>query len=260
MRNYQELLNLVWTYGERSQTRNGETASLFGAALRFDLRLGFPAVTIKQLYFRSVANELAGFLRAETDASKMGSGIWLKNAEDWSGSTDMGKVYGYMWRRWNDSLDQLAACRDSLRDNPSSRRHVVTAWDPSRLDEGCLPPCHYAFQFYVNQTTNRLSCMAHMRSVDCVLGMPFDIASYALLTHIMANELGYAPGDLLMTFGDTHIYTGHQDAVAAMLNRNPMEAPKLVLDPKATIDNFTGDMAALEKYRHHQPVEAELYV
>jgi thymidylate synthase len=261
MLNYQELLLKILTHGNRRETRAGPTISIFSEMLKFELRHGFPAVTCKYLPFKSVAGELAGFLRMEEDASKMGSGIWLADAERWGGpgNKHMGRSYGHMWRDWNGTRDQLANVVDKIKHTPTDRRLVVTAWNPSEVPTMILPPCHYAFQFYVDDS--RLSCMFHMRSVDCVLGLPFDIASYALLTHIIAQQCKLGVGKLTATLGDTHIYTNHIKVVETkILPRVPLEPPKLGLDSYATIDNFTADMAKLENYSHWGPVKATLNV
>lgn len=253
------------------ETRAGPTHSAFGVVMSFDLQAGFPAVTTKKLYFDSVANELAGFLRAETDASRMGSQIWIDDARRWhaqEGSKslhpdDMGNVYGVQWRQWRYGkrvFDQLANVVKTIKRDPTDRRMIVTAWNPGELDVMCLPPCHYAFQFYVHVEKRELSCMVHMRSVDCFLGLPFDIAEYALLTHIVGMQTGYTPNSLIMTLGDTHIYCNHKAAIDTVLARTPYQSPRLVLDPSASIDNFYGSMAELADYSCFPAVAAPLNV
>lgn len=261
MDNYQILVGDTLHYGNTRETRAGLALSLFNKQLSFSMQNGFPAVTIKKLYFESCVNELASFLRAETDASKMGSGIWLKDAERWSGGTDMGRVYGSQMREWRGpqgDIDQLRNVVDSIRDDPTSRRHLVSMWNPGELHLMCLPPCHYAFQFYVQGAV--LDLAFHMRSVDVILGLPFDIAYYALLLHIVAQECKLVPGRLHANLGDTHIYTNHVAAANVMLRREPLDPPTLLLDPTARIDNFVPEMAQLKNYKHHDPVKAELNV
>lgn len=264
MNNYIALLNHVMKHGKDRETRVGKTRAIFGWHLTFDLAWNFPATTVKKLYFKSVANELAGFLRAETDAAKMGSGIWLQDAKRWHeepGSlskhpTDMGKVYGWLWRNWGG--DQLAQVVSKIQKSPTDRRLLVSAWDPDRMDEGCLPPCHYAFQFFVQD--KKLSCMFNMRSVDCFLGLPFDIASYSLLTHIVAQQSKLGVYQLHAMLGDTHIYHNHFDGVIEACSRQVLPGPKLKLAENATIDNFTADMAELIDYKHHPAIKVDLNV
>lgn len=262
MQNYQELLTRIFIEGDERQTRRGPTIALFGERLEFDLSKSFPAVTTKKLYFDSVAGELAGFLRAEQDARNMGSRIWLSDARRWweqpnslsENEFDIGRVYGVQWRKWGNFIDQLGTVVTGLMTDPNERYHLVTAWNPVDRQIMCLEPCHYAFQFFVKQ--KRLSCMFQMRSVDTFLGLPFNIASYALLTHIIANECGYVVGKLIASLGDTHLYKNHLPQVATLLSREPYPGPYLILNPKASIDNFTADMAKLGNYRHHPLIEA----
>jgi thymidylate synthase len=260
-------------YGKDRESRAGPARGLFSYQMTFELQWGFPAVTVKELNFSAVAAELAGFLRGETDAAKMGTKIWLADAKRWhdtpgsasKGPTDMGKIYGAIWRDFG-GVDQLQEVVDRIKTNPTDRRLLVSAWNPPEMHLGCLPPCHYAFQFYV--TNGTLSCMAHMRSVDCFLGLPFDIASYALLVNIVGNDTGLRPGRLTMTLGDTHIYVNHFDQVKTILEgregkrgiRTPYPPPKLLLDPAASINNFTADMAALVDYKFWPAVRAPLNV
>lgn len=260
MQNYLRLLRQILDEGTTRETRSGETIAIFGKQLRWNLQDGFPATTVKKLQFYSVAAELAGFLRAETDAAKMGSSIWIKDAMRWSGTSYMGRIYGYQWRKWNRGgveIDQLADIVERITVDPMDRRLLVTAWNPGELHLGCLPPCHYAFQFFVDN--GKLSCMFHMRSVDCFLGLPFDIASYALLTHIIAQQTNLQVGNLIGSFADTHIYTGHTKQVKLILEREPLPLPQLQLSSEATIDNFDPMMAELVNYEHHGVVSAELY-
>jgi thymidylate synthase len=179
----------------------------------------------------------------------------------------MGINYGVLWRKWpayyySCQVDQLREVVDRIKTNPTDRRLVVTAWHPEFIKDTCLPPCHYAYQFYVasNAYGTYLDCIVHMRSVDCFLGLPFDIASYALLMHIVAQETKLKPCKLIMTLGDTHIYKGHTAQVKEQINRIPYALPKLILQEEATIDNFAGSMAALANYTHHSAIKGDLYV
>ena len=261
MHQYRNLLERILTIGELRETRAGPAYSIFAQQLPINMANSFPAVTIKKLYFESCANELAGFLRGETDASKMGSSIWLKDAKRWSGGTDMGRVYGSQMRDWRGpqgGTDQLRQVVDNIKEDPNGRRHLVSMWNPGELHLMCFPPCHYAFQFYVHN--GFLSLSFNMRSVDVVLGLPFDLAYYALLLSLVAQECKLAPGTLVANLGDTHIYENHIEAAEEMLVRTPYERPQLGLAKSATIDNFTPGMAWLKNYLHHPPVQAELNV
>jgi thymidylate synthase len=264
------LLNEILIDGIDRESRVGKTRSIFGKQIKLALSFGFPAVTTKKLMFSSVEAELAGFLRAEQDASKLQTKIWLPNAERWHNEphskskhpTDMGRVYGVQWRQWRTAsglhLDQLRQVVNRIKTDPTDRRLLVSAWRPDEFAEMCLPPCHYAFQFYV--ANGQLSCLFVMRSVDCFLGLPFDIASYALLTHIVAQEVGLQPGTLTAQLGDTHIYHDHFNAVKEVLTRFPRKLPTLDLDPAANIDNYTVSMAKLVGYKSYPAIKATLNV
>lgn len=279
MKQYLDLVERVLYYGRSAKDRTGVgTIRLFGEVLRFDLQSGFPAVTCKELKFKSVAAELAGFLKGHQYAFQMeeeGTKIWNANAEAFyqsgkSPSSDpayLGPIYGAQWRNWQPNLndedppiDQLRLVVDEIKSNPTSRRLLVTAWNPGELHLMCLPPCHTQFQFFVDTYCGELSCKFDMRSVDVFLGMPFDIASYALLTHIVANETGLRVGELIGTFGDTHIYKNHLEQVRLMLMREPLPLPQLSLDESATIDNFNASMATLQDYEHHPAIPAPMAV
>lgn len=275
MRNYLDLMSYVLSSGEQRNDRTGTgTLAIFGTYLEFDLREGFPAVTTKKLAFKSVAAELAGFLEGTTSAKRMrelGTKIWDANANAgyWqsnkycNGPDDMGRVYGAQWRSWTNfydwNIDQLAAAVKLITNDPTSRRIMVSAWNPGEQKQMCLPPCHYAFQFYVSND-GHLDILVHMRSVDMFLGMPFDIASYALLLHIVANQTNKVPRMLKMTFGDTHIYKNHQNQVLEQLSRIPFELPMLDLDTTATIDNFHPSMAELIDYEYHASIKADMSI
>lgn len=279
MKQYLDLVERVLYYGRYANDRTGVgTIRLFGEQITLDLQQGFPAVTCKELKFKSVAAELAGFLKGHQYASQMeeeGTKIWNANAEAFYRSgrspsndpTYLGPIYGAQWREWqprlkaNDKpIDQLRLVVDEIKNNPTSRRLLVTAWNPGELFLMCLPPCHTQFQFFVDTYRGELSCKFDMRSVDVFLGMPFDIASYALLTRIVANETGLRVGKLIGTFGDTHIYKSHLAQVRLMLMREPLPLPELILDKSATIDNFNASMATLENYVHHPAIPAPMAV
>jgi thymidylate synthase len=267
MKQWHDLMTRIINEGEIRHTRRGETLAVFGTFIEFPLYETFPAVTTKKLYFNSVAAELAGFLRAEDDAQKMGSKIWEADAQRWHKQDpensfheyDMGRVYGVQWRQWDHWIDQLADVVNGLQEKPYERYHLVTAWNPSDRHFMCLEPCHYAFQFFRHGAElEYLSCIFHMRSVDVFLGLPFDIASYALLTSIVANQLGLIPYRLKASLGDTHLYLNHMAMVRIALAREPLPEPRLLLDPKATIDNFTPGMATLVEYDHWPALLVEL--
>lgn len=285
MKNYLELVERILYSGERREDRTGYgTFSLFGEQLKFDLAQ-FPAVTCKRLAFKQVCAELASFLRGYdnlADFHAMGCTVWDANANHpkWLASPyrmiegDLGRIYGVQWRRWRGKdrpLDQLRLAVETLRKDPWSRRAVVTAWNPAELEDVCLPPCHTMFQFSVRQDMagrKTLDCAVTMRSVDTFLGMPFDIASYALLTYLAAWDLKVEPGVLTMWFGDTHIYLNHQDQVRTILDREPRALPVLLLDPAkqgsfdpdavSPLDDFHPCWASLEGYDPHPAVAADM--
>lgn len=269
MINYQALLTDVMLNGEDRQNRTGiMTRAKFGTRLEFDLTEGFPATTIKKLYFKSVAAELAGFLEGTRSAERMrklGTKIWdaNANAESWqaspycSGPDDMGYVYGSLWRDFH-GFDQLVDLVETIISNPNDRRQIVSAWDPSERRQ-CLPPCHILWQTYIRKD-NYLDLQFYMRSVDLFLGLPFDIASYALLMHIIAQQVDYVPGKLIIVMGDTHIYHNHFEQVETVLRRKPHKLPWLDLWDGSTIDNFHPDHVRLVDYEHHPAVEAPMAV
>jgi thymidylate synthase len=291
MKNYLELLEDILTNGEMRDDRTGVgTISVFGRQLRFDLTQGFPAVTTKKLAWRAVKGELLWFLEGSGNERRLAEithgtaegnvTIWTPNAQDpkWKQRTrvegDLGRVYGVQWKfwrtgrqRWTSSsesepvvIDQIADLITGIKNNPMSRRHVLTAWNPAELDQMVLPPCHFAAQFYVSKD-QRLSCMFTMRSTDLFLGAPFNIASYALLTHMIAHVCGLRVGELVMSMGDAHIYLNHQDQVREQLTREPLELPELWLNPEVRdIDNFTMDDIQLVDYKSHGPIKAKMAV
>ena len=278
MKQYQNLLKEVLAHGDVRMDRTGVgTKALFGKHLHFDLNTGFPAVTVKKLAFKTCMSELAWMLKGERSIGLMqadGCKIWDGNveAEIWQdnkfceGDRDAGRIYGVQWRDWRAdpskdsmSIDQLRDVVERIKSNPADRRLIVTAWNPGELDEMCLPPCHMFYQFFV-RNGKFLDCQVYMRSVDLVLGLPFDIASYAMLTTIVANETGYIPGHLNWSLGDTHIYLNHTNAAKEMIDRLPYQAPQITYDADVSIDNFELHNVRLDNYKHHDAVDAKLNV
>jgi thymidylate synthase len=235
MRQYLQLLSDVLANGTDRMDRTGTgTRSLFGYQMRFDLAQGFPLLTTKKLHIRSIIHELLWFLRGDTNVRYLqqhGVKIWDAWADD---NGDLGPVYGSQWRSWPDGkgghIDQIANVVDSIRHKPESRRHIVTAWNPAEVDEMALPPCHCLFQFYV--ANGRLSCQLYQRSADVFLGVPFNIASYALLTEMVAQVTGLAAGEFIHTFGDVHLYSNHFVQAREQLAREPRPLPRLTLNPE----------------------------
>ena len=264
MRSYLELLGHVLDNGTAKGDRTGTgTRSIFGAQARFNLQRGFPAVTTKKLFFRSMVHELIWFLSGSTNIGYLREHkvrIW----DDWADENgDLGPVYGHQWRSWPDrdggTIDQIAQVVESIRTNPNSRRHIVSAWNPADVGNMALPPCHTLFQFYVSNGT--LSCQLYQRSADIFLGVPFNIASYALLTHMVAHVTGLAPGEFVHTFGDLHLYDNHVDQAREQLSRSPLALPTLRLAPEVDqIDDFRFEHIALDGYRHHPAIRAPIAV
>jgi len=268
MKQYLELLDFILCQGSEKQDRTGTgTLSTFGYQMRFNLQEGFPLLTTKKLHFKSIVYELLWFLRGDTNIKYLndnGVRIWDEWADD---KGDLGPVYGAQWRRWKKStgtpwafeIDQIEEVIADIKINPYSRRHIVTAWNPSDIERAALPPCHLLFQFYVND--GKLSCQMYQRSADVFLGVPFNIASYALLTHMVAHVTGLEVGDFVHTFGDVHIYKNHIEQVKTQLSREPKALPKLVLSPGIdSIDDFTfGDIVLLD-YDPYPRIKAEVAV
>jgi thymidylate synthase len=271
MQAYLDLLREVRTRGERRPTRatlrsTGETVdelSLFGRQARFDLARSFPAVTTKKLAWAAMAHELLWFLRGATNLGYLKEHnvtIW----DEWADADgELGPIYGKQWRSWSgprgESYDQIAQVIDEIRKNPSSRRLIVSAWNVADLARMALPPCHALFQFHV--TGGRLSCQLYQRSADIFLGVPFNIASYALLTCLIAQVTGLQPGELVHTFGDLHLYTNHLAQADEQLARTPLPAPRLWLNPEVkSIDGFRFEDMKLVDYQHHPAIKAEVAV
>lgn len=264
LKNYLDLLQDILDTGVHKGDRTGTgTQSVFGRQLRYDLSEGFPLVTTKRIHLKSVIHELLWFLSGDTNISYLkenGVKIW----DDWADENgDLGPVYGSQWRTWEapngEKIDQIAAVIDSIKNNPDSRRHLVSAWNVAEINNMKLPPCHFAFQFYVAE--GKLSCMLTMRSVDTFLGLPFNIASYALLTHMIAQQCDLEVGEFIWSGGDVHIYSNHVEQVKTQLEREPFALPKLVIKRKPdSIFDYTFDDFEFENYQHHPGIKAPIAV
>ncbi len=264
MRQYLDLLDHVLTNGIHKEDRTGTgTLSVFGYQMRFNLQAGFPCITTKKLHLRSIIHELLWFLKGDTNIRYLHDNritIW----DEWAdGNGDLGPIYGYQWRSWpsldGQTIDQIRNVVDSIRNRPHSRRHIVSAWNVADIDRMALPPCHVLFQFYVAEGS--LSCQLYQRSADIFLGVPFNIASYAILTHMIAQVTGLKPGDFIHTFGDAHIYLNHIDQVNLQLTRKPLPLPTLYLNPDISdINNFTFDDIRLEDYQAHPHIKGDISV
>ena len=259
---YHSLLREILRWGEQRSDRTGTgTLSLFGERMRFDLQDGFPLVTTKKIHVDSVIAELLWFLSGSTNTHDLDCSIWDEWADECG---DLGPVYGAQWRSWPDGdgaqVDQIAQVIESIRHNPESRRHIVSAWNVSDLDEMALPPCHVLFQFYVRED-RYLDCQLYQRSGDMFLGVPFNIASYALLTSMIAEVTGLEPGEFVHVLGDAHIYENHTDQVATQLDRTPYDLPRLGLNPEITeIDDFSREDIAIVDYDYHPHIPAPVAV
>lgn len=265
MNNYHELMRKILTEGDMKVDRTGTgTYSIFGHQMRFDLNEGFPLVTTKRIHFKSVMHELLWFIAGDTNTKYLkdnGVRIW----DEWADhSGDLGPVYGKQWRNWElpdgSSIDQLQEAVSTIINNPDSRRIIVNAWNVGDLNDMALPPCHLLFQFYVSN--RKLSCQVYQRSADVFLGLPFNIASYALLTQMMAQVTNLELGDLVITLGDAHLYYNHLEQVAKQLNREPIFSPPTVeLNPAITsLFAFTSGDIALGNYVSHPAIKAPVAV
>jgi len=262
-RQYLGLLADIMTTGiERGDRTGTGTRSVFGRQMRFDLAAGFPLLTTKRVHLKSIILELLWFLRGETNVrwlQERGCTIWDEWADE---NGELGPVYGRQWRSWaapdGRVVDQIAAVVKSLRENPESRRHIVSAWNPADVDDMALPPCHCLFQFYV--ANGKLSCQLYQRSADVFLGVPFNIASYGLLTLMMAQATGLQPGEFVHTLGDAHLYLNHMDQATRQLARDPHPFPTMRLAPKTDLLAFELEDFVLENYKSHGVIKAPIAV
>lgn len=264
MKQYKELLSRILEEGVEKGDRTGTgTISVFGHQMRFNLQDGFPLITTKRLHLKSIIYELLWFLNGETNVKYLqdnGVKIWNEWADD---DGELGHIYGYQWRSWPDykggNVDQIANAVDMIKHNPDSRRIIVSAWNVADLPNMNLPPCHAFFQFYV--ANGKLSCQLYQRSADTFLGVPFNIASYALLTMMMAQVTGLEPGEFVHTLGDTHLYTNHIDQAKLQLTRDPLPLPKLKINPERNdIFSFEYDDFQLMDYQSHPHIKGAISV
>ena len=260
---YEDLLRHVLEHGSSRPDRTGTgSRSVFGHQMRYDLQRGFPLITTKRVHFRSIAYELLWFLRGDRNVGWLqehGVTIW----DEWAAPDgDLGPVYGVQWRAWptpdGEHIDQISGVLHQLRTDPTSRRMIVSAWNVAELADMALPPCHLLFQFYV--ADGRLSCQLYQRSADLFLGVPFNIASYALLTHMVAQQVGLEAGDFVWTGGDCHIYDNHLDQVTEQLSRAAYPFPTLALRPAPTLFDYAYEDLVVEDYRHHPALRAPVAV
>jgi thymidylate synthase len=264
MRQYLDLMQKVLDEGAPKTDRTDTgTRSIFGHQIRFDLSAGFPLLTTKRLHIRSIIHELLWFIRGDTNIAYLkehGVSIW----DEWADRNgDLGPVYGAQWRSWpardGSTIDQLAMVISALRSNPDSRRLIVTAWNPADVERMALPPCHCLFQFYVAR--GRLSCQLYQRSADIFIGVPFNIASYALFTHMVAHVTGLKPGEFIHTFGDAHLYSNHLEQAREQLKREPLALPRLIIRRDVrTIDDFRFEDFEVAGYQSHPHIAAPVAV
>ena len=264
MKVYLQLLDKIVRSGSQKGDRTGTgTRSIFGYQMRFDLERGFPLLTTKKLHTKSIIHELLWFLAGDTNIrylNENGVRIW----DDWADENgDLGPVYGYQWRSWptpdGDSVDQISRVIEQIQSNPDSRRLIVSAWNVAHVEKMALPPCHSLFQFYVNN--GRLSCQLYQRSADVFLGVPFNIASYALLTSMVAQVCGLKTGEFVHTFGDVHLYSNHVEQAREQLSREPRELPHMFLNPEVlSIFDFRFEDFTLRNYDPHPPIRAPIAV
>lgn len=264
MRQYLDLLETILEKGAKKEDRTGTgTISMFGHQMRFDLSKGFPMVTTKKLHLKSIIHELLWFLAGDTNIKYLtdnGVRIWNEWADE---KGNLGPIYGYQWRNWPSSgethIDQITNVIHSIKTNPDSRRHIVSAWNVGDLDKMNLPPCHILFQFYV--ANGKLSCQLYQRSADVFLGVPFNIASYALLTMMMAQATNLEPGDFVHTFGDVHIYSNHVEQVKLQLTREPFPLPTMKINPEVkNIFDFKFEDFELIGYQAHPHIKGEVAI
>jgi thymidylate synthase len=264
MQNYLDLLQHILDRGVDKADRTGTgTRSVFGHQLRFALDEGFPLVTTKKLHLRSIIHELLWFLRGDTNIGYLHENsvrIWDEWADE---QGDLGPVYGHQWRSWptadGGTIDQITGVVDQIRRNPDSRRLIVSAWNVGEIEKMALPPCHVLFQFYV--ANGRLSCQLYQRSADVFLGVPFNIASYSLLTLMVAQVTGLQPGEFIHTFGDVHLYSNHFEQAQLQLTREPRPAPRMILNPEvSSLFEFRYSDFTLEEYDPHPPIRAAVAV
>lgn len=264
MKAYLDLLDHLLENGVVRDDRTGTgTLGCFGYQMRFDLSKGFPVTTTKKLHLRSIIHELLWFIQGDTNIKYLkdnGVRIW----DDWADENgDLGPVYGYQWRSWpnpdGSSTDQISKVIDSIINNPYSRRHVVSAWNPSFIDEMALPPCHCLFQFHVSE--GKLNCQLYQRSADTFLGVPFNIASYSLFTMMMAQVCGLKPGEFVHTFGDVHLYSNHIEQAREQISRTPGELPKMLINPDVkNLFDFTHEDFTLVNYEPQSHIKAPIAV
>jgi thymidylate synthase len=264
MKQYLDLLNHILEHGEKREDRTGVgTLSVFGYQTRFDLTAGFPLVTTKKTHLRSIIHELLWFLSGDTNIKYLKENkvsIW----DEWADANgDLGPVYGQQWRSWpspTGPLDQISHLIQQIKNKPSSRRHIVSAWNPAEVDQMALPPCHALFQFYVHND-GRLSCQLYQRSADAFLGVPFNIASYALLTMMVAQVCELRPGEFIHSFGDLHLYLNHLEQTRLQLSRQPRSLPTMHLNPTVkNIFDFKFDDFSLQNYDPHPAISAPIAV
>jgi len=264
MQQYLDLLRYILDHGSLKPDRTGTgTLSIFGYQTRYDLSQGFPLLTTKKLHLKSIIYELLWFLKGDSNIRYLtdhGVHIW----DEWAdASGELGPVYGSQWRRWKGPdgqvVDQIMNLIEQIKDNPSSRRLIVSAWNPTEVDRMALPPCHSLFQFYI--ADGKISCQLYQRSADVFLGVPFNIASYALLTMMVAQVTGYTPGEFIHTFGDVHLYLNHMEQAKLQLSREPYPLPLMVLNPEVqSIFDFQYEDFTLTNYQAHPHIKAEVSV
>ncbi len=264
MKQYQDLMRHVLANGTHKSDRTGTgTTSVFGHQMRFDLQKGFPVVTTKKLHLKSIIIELLWFLQGSTNNNwlkERGVSIWDEWAKE---DGELGPIYGYQWRSWpapnGEHVDQISQLMDQIKNNPDSRRLIVSAWNVAEIPRMALPPCHAFFQFYV--ADGKLSCQLYQRSADIFLGVPFNIASYALLPHMIAQQTGLTPGEFIWTGGDCHLYTNHMEQVKLQLSREPLELPQLAIRRQpASIFEYEYEDFELVGYQHHDPIKAPVAI